>query len=173
MMAGLVRLKGMQNLVGRLASTSKLSVVNSNRAAACSSRLLTLRRAVGTSSSSKAGNVAEKAQVCPTPGTASKIRQPKEEIWVSYGYCKEDKWLDRHQMHMTMFVSICILTCGGAFLLAYLPDFKMKDWALREAYLRLRDREARGLPPIDCNIVDPALVKLPTDEELGDTEIII
>ena len=49
----------------------------------------------------------------------------------------------------------------------------MKDWAHREAYLAIRAREAAGLPHIDPNMVDPANIVLPSDEELGDFEIII
>lgn len=57
--------------------------------------------------------------------------------------------------------------------MAYLPDVKGKDWAQREAYLQLRYREEHGLLPIDPNVIDPSKVVLPTDEELGDTDIII
>lgn len=51
--------------------------------------------------------------------------------------------------------------------------FRLRDWAQREAYLTIRDREAKGLPFIDPNMVDPAKMELPSDEELGDFEIII
>jgi hypothetical protein len=47
------------------------------------------------------------------------------------------------------------------------------DWAHREAMLLLREREAAGVTLIDKNFVDPAKLELPTDEELGDTEIIV
>jgi len=49
----------------------------------------------------------------------------------------------------------------------------LKDWAQREAYLTLRHREAAGLPLIDMNYVDVSSISLPSEEELGDTEIII
>lgn len=44
---------------------------------------------------------------------------------------------------------------------------------MREAYLQLHRREKLGLPLVDKNLIDPAKIELPSDEELGDTEIII
>lgn len=49
----------------------------------------------------------------------------------------------------------------------------MRNWAQREAYLILREREAQGLPAIDSNLIDPDKIELPSDEELGSQEIII
>ena len=49
----------------------------------------------------------------------------------------------------------------------------MFEWAQREAYLLIAKRERDGLPYIDKNFMDPEKINLPTDEELGDTEIII
>lgn len=46
-------------------------------------------------------------------------------------------------------------------------------WAQREAYLELERREKAGLPLIDPNMIDPAKIPLPSDEELADFEIII
>ena len=49
----------------------------------------------------------------------------------------------------------------------------MHEWCQREAFLRLREREAAGELPISADFVDPKLIELPSEEELGDTEIII
>lgn len=49
----------------------------------------------------------------------------------------------------------------------------MKHWIQREAFLELRRREAEGLPLVDRDLVPAHTVELPTDEELGDIEIII
>ena len=46
-------------------------------------------------------------------------------------------------------------------------------WAQREAYLELERREKAGLPLIDPNMIDPANIDLPSEEELADFEIII
>ncbi|XP_078042621.1 NADH dehydrogenase [ubiquinone] 1 beta subcomplex subunit NP15.6 [Augochlora pura] len=96
-----------------------------------------------------------------------------KKTWVSYGFSYENEHDDKIILHMTMFVSVSLCLVGGAFVLAYLPDPRLQDWAQREAYLQIRYREEHGLPLLDPNIVDPSKVTLPTDEELGNTEIII
>lgn len=99
--------------------------------------------------------------------------QPVKKKWVSYGFSEEDEAEDRHALHQTMFVIVTVCIVLGSTVMAYLPDVKGTDWAQREAYLQLRYREEHGLPLIDPNVVDPSKIKLPSDEELGDTEIII
>lgn len=47
------------------------------------------------------------------------------------------------------------------------------DWVKRESYIELRRREAAGLPLVDKNLIPLENIELPTDEELGDAEIII
>ena len=49
----------------------------------------------------------------------------------------------------------------------------MRDWATREAYLDMHRREQEGLPLIDPYLIPPDQIVLPTEEELGDTEIVI
>jgi len=51
--------------------------------------------------------------------------------------------------------------------------FRDVAWAQREAYLELARREEGGLPLIDANLIESSRVALPSDEELGDFEIII
>ena len=48
-----------------------------------------------------------------------------------------------------------------------------RAWEKREALLEIARREKLGLPLIDPNFVDPSKIHLPTDEELGDFDIII
>lgn len=50
---------------------------------------------------------------------------------------------------------------------------RMRHWAQREAFLELRRREALGLPAIDANLIDPEKIELPSEEEIGNFEIII
>lgn len=104
---------------------------------------------------------------------AKEEAKPVKRKWVSYGFSNEDEAEDRHAMHQTLFVTVTICLVLGSTVMAYLPDVRGKDWAQREAYLQLRYREEHGLPPIDPNYIDPAKIMLPTDEELGDAEIII
>ncbi|EZA48095.1 hypothetical protein DMN91_006475 [Ooceraea biroi] len=114
-------------------------------------------------------------KVTTTPGrySAGPKENPTKRKWISYGFSKTDEALDRHSLHQILFCSITIaLICGGT-IMAYLPDVNLTDWAQREAYLQLRYKEEHGLPPVDRNLIDPSKIILPTDEELGDTEIII
>lgn len=76
-------------------------------------------------------------------------------------------------LHFTYYnIAISTLLVLG-FVWAYLPDFNLRDWSVREALLELRRREAAGLPLIDPNLIPPEKIVLPSDEELGDAEIII
>ena len=49
--------------------------------------------------------------------------------------------------------------------------FRLRNWATREAYLLLKEREDAGVFPISKDFLDPAKVELPSDEELGDIDI--
>lgn len=156
-MAGLVRLRTIQKLVNRL---SVAPIARTQLPALC--------RAVGTSTkkSDTAAAITDKI-------VEGACKPKKVKPWVSYGFSDEDKEIDRFLMHLTVFTAITIVFCGLGWVLAYMPDFRQRDWMLREAYIVLREREAKGLTPIDPNLIDPAKVQLPSDEELGDTEIII
>ncbi|XP_012165412.2 NADH dehydrogenase [ubiquinone] 1 beta subcomplex subunit 11, mitochondrial [Bombus terrestris] len=93
--------------------------------------------------------------------------------WVSYGFYKDDQKADSQAMHVTFFISVSVVLVFGALVIGYAPDPFLKDWAQREAYLQLRYREEHGLVPIDPNLIDPSKIKLPSEEELIDVEIII
>ena len=55
----------------------------------------------------------------------------------------------------------------------YCLFFRLKHWAQREAFLELERREREGLPLIDPNLIQAELVELPSEEEIGDLEIVI
>ncbi|XP_076170751.1 NADH dehydrogenase [ubiquinone] 1 beta subcomplex subunit NP15.6 [Ptiloglossa arizonensis] len=97
----------------------------------------------------------------------------QKRTWVSYGFSETNEREDRHYMHATYFSYVTVALIFGAFVLAYLPDPTLRDWAQREAHLQVRYREEHGLPLLDPNLIDPSKFTLPTDEELGNTEIII
>ncbi|XP_023024435.1 NADH dehydrogenase [ubiquinone] 1 beta subcomplex subunit NP15.6 [Leptinotarsa decemlineata] len=103
----------------------------------------------------------------------AQVKTPVSKNWVSYGYNFESKEADRNAMHSIMFASVTLCLVVGGFFWAYMPDYNLRDWAQREAFLELRRREENNLPLVDPNLIDPAKIVLPTDEELGDTEIII
>jgi len=80
---------------------------------------------------------------------------------------------DRTHTHGAFFCLFTVCMVGGAYYLYYCPHTGLADWAQREAYIVLREREEAGLPPISKELVPLDRIVLPTDEELGDTEIII
>ncbi|XP_076248218.1 NADH dehydrogenase [ubiquinone] 1 beta subcomplex subunit NP15.6 [Calliopsis andreniformis] len=127
-----------------------------------------------TSLASKGLRVCRNVSSTPKTNEASSEQSyPVKRTWISYGFDEEDEKKDRHMMHQTFFVGVSICLIGGMFVLAYLPDPALKDWAQREAFLQIRYKEEHGLPYIDPNLIDPSKIILPSDEELGDTEIII
>lgn len=97
----------------------------------------------------------------------------KNKNWISYGFSINDYDEDRHFTHLILFCGITVVFCFGGFLLAYRPDDLGRDWAQREAFLELRRREKLGLPLVDPNYIPENKIILPSDEELGDTEIVI
>ncbi|KAK6177178.1 hypothetical protein SNE40_015334 [Patella caerulea] len=98
-----------------------------------------------------------------------------EKNWVSWGYSETDKDLDRFTYYVTLFIGLSLCICWGSFVVAYMPDYKMQDWCIREAYLEIERRQREGLPLVDPNHISAEKVaqSLPSDEELEDTEIII
>ncbi|KYN35352.1 NADH dehydrogenase [ubiquinone] 1 beta subcomplex subunit 11, mitochondrial [Trachymyrmex septentrionalis] len=115
-------------------------------------------------------------RIATTPNRYDGIKEetkPVKRKWVSYGFSDKSEIEDHHALHQTMFVCVTIVFVIGCTVMAYLPDIRGKDWAQREAYLQIRYREEHGLPLVSPNYIDPSKIILPTDEELGDTEIII
>lgn len=93
--------------------------------------------------------------------------------WVSYGFSSKDQTEDRNSMKSSFFFSVTLCIVWGTLMWSYLPDIHLRDWSQREAYLELRRREAAGQDPICRDFIDPSLMVLPSDEELGEMEIII
>ena len=81
-----------------------------------------------------------------------------------------DRVRDKRGIHLLFFCSMVFLLVP-VFWWRYMYDQGKVDWSHREAMILLRERENAGIFPIDKNFVDPAKLELPTDEELGDTEI--
>lgn len=104
--------------------------------------------------------------------TASQT-ETKNKNWVYWGWDTTDKTKDDNAMKSSFFFSVTLCLVGGCFVYSYQPDFLMRDWAQREGYLELRRREAAGKDPISPDYVDVNSIVLPSDEELGNTEIII
>ncbi|RZF34388.1 hypothetical protein LSTR_LSTR008927 [Laodelphax striatellus] len=94
-----------------------------------------------------------------------------KKIWVSYGFDTDTDKDDKLHTHLSFFFGISLALMGSIFFIAYAPSDS--DWIHREAYLELRRREQEGLPLVDKNYLDVSKIELPSDEELGDTDIII
>lgn len=108
-----------------------------------------------------------------TPVTKEDFANPNPKNWVSYGFDTKEETNDRNSTKASFFFAVTLCLAWGTFFWAYLPDTQLRDWAQREAYLELRRREQAGGDLVSPNYVDPASIVLPSDDELGDTEIII
>jgi len=96
--------------------------------------------------------------------------------WFNYGLHPTDEYLDWKWTHYSLFWFITVFMCGSAFFFIFKPDWpQAREWATREAYIEMARREKYGLPYISKDYIDPAKVQaiLPSDEELGDFEIVI
>lgn len=102
--------------------------------------------------------------------TAAKV---ENKNWVSWGWDLKDEKTDRDYMKSTFFFTVTLCLVFGTFYLSYTPDNLLRDWSQREAFLELRRREAAGLPLVSPDYVDSSTIELPSEEDLGDTEIII
>ncbi|XP_072943924.1 NADH dehydrogenase [ubiquinone] 1 beta subcomplex subunit 11, mitochondrial [Epargyreus clarus] len=105
--------------------------------------------------------------------TVDSSSSTEDKNWVSYGFDYYDKNEDTSAHNASFFFSVTLCLVFGSFAFAYAPDVHRRDWTQREAYLELRRREKAGLPLIDPNYIDPKKVKLPSESELADVEIII
>jgi NADH dehydrogenase (ubiquinone) 1 beta subcomplex subunit 11 len=143
--------------------TSLRNVVNNTKGAVCF-----------ISTSPKKSDTATISTTEKSTEAASETKSKRKD-WVYYGFDIKDKEHDRNTTHATFFFSTTLCIVFGGMVWYYQPDFTRRDWAQREAYLVLRRREAAGEELVVANYVDAATIEqqLPSDEELGDTEIII
>lgn len=118
------------------------------------------------STSKKNSEAATAASSAPSCGD-----EPKN--WVSYGFDYKNESDDVNAHHASFFFSVTLCLVFGSFMWAYAPDVHMRDWAQREAFLELRRRESKGLPPISPHHVDPKTITLPDEGDICDIEILI
>jgi NADH dehydrogenase (ubiquinone) 1 beta subcomplex subunit 11 len=109
----------------------------------------------------------------PPPKTVEDFAKPHPKIWFSYGFDIWNQREDRIEAHWYFFIIVTVVVFGGSVFGYYLPDIRLSSWALREAYMEIERRKALGKPYISRDYVPAELIRLPTDEELGDEEIII
>lgn len=127
----------------------------------------TLRKISTGQKSAEVGSVASEAEAQQTT--------PKKRIrnWKSYGFDFVDQRQDYLSMHVITGSTVVLLFWGAFFLLSYFPDMNEVNWSAREARILVRKREVLGLPLVDPNYIDPALIKLPPDEEVLQEDLII
>ena len=73
--------------------------------------------------------------------------------------------MDVWNMRVVFFFGFSIVLVLGSTFVAYLPDYRMQEWARREAERLVKYREAHGLPIMESNCFDPSKIQLPEDEE--------
>ncbi|XP_053328763.1 NADH dehydrogenase [ubiquinone] 1 beta subcomplex subunit 11, mitochondrial [Spea bombifrons] len=104
------------------------------------------------------------------PGPPETAEHGHEEVNVYeknpdwHGY-HADAHVDKWNMRVVFFFGVSVTLVLGSVFVHYLPDHGMREWARREAEKRLRESEALGLPPINCNYYDPDKLLLPADDE--------
>lgn len=109
-----------------------------------------------------------------SPKTPEDFMNPDLEAqWISFGFDKVSKAQDRFDAHFIFAVVVLGMCYFVAVYFWYFPDWRLDNWAQREAYLEMARRKKLGGPYISRDYVPADRIKLPTDEELGDAEIII
>ncbi|XP_040857736.1 NADH dehydrogenase [ubiquinone] 1 beta subcomplex subunit 11, mitochondrial [Ochotona curzoniae] len=81
-----------------------------------------------------------------------------------HGYDR-DPVVDLWNMRAVFFFGFSIVLVFGTTFLIYLPDYRMQEWARREAERLVKYREANGLPLMESNCFDPSKIQLPEDED--------
>lgn len=103
-----------------------------------------------------------------SPSSPEDFRHPTRlGHWNSRGFDWTNPVADKYYYHEAFFIAV-FGSIYTMWLLSYAPDYKLREWSKREAFLRTHKREALGLPLIDRDVVDPDRIVLPTEEEIGD-----
>lgn len=103
----------------------------------------------------------------PGPRTVEDFKNPqKNGNWHSYGFDYHNPEVDKYLYHCDTFLYVSLFLITSFWIFLYCPDYRLMDWAKREAYLQLHKRESLGLEFIDKNLVDPARIVLPEDEDI-------
>ncbi|XP_076419066.1 NADH dehydrogenase [ubiquinone] 1 beta subcomplex subunit 11, mitochondrial-like, partial [Peromyscus maniculatus bairdii] len=66
----------------------------------------------------------------------------------------QDPVVDVWNMRAVFFFGFSIALVFGTTFVAYLPDYRMQEWARREAERLVKYREANGLPTMESNCFD-------------------
>ena len=80
-----------------------------------------------------------------------------------HGY-DDDPKVDALNMHAVFFFGFSIALVLGTTFVAYVPNYKMIEWARREAAMLVKHQEASGLPIMESNYFDPTKINLLEDD---------
>lgn len=80
-----------------------------------------------------------------------------------HGY-DQDPVVDVWNMRAVFFFGFSIVLVFGTTFVAYLPDYRMQEWARREAERLVKYRETNGLPIMESNCFDPSKIQLPEED---------
>ncbi|NP_001266777.1 NADH dehydrogenase [ubiquinone] 1 beta subcomplex subunit 11, mitochondrial [Heterocephalus glaber] len=81
----------------------------------------------------------------------------------SHGF-DQDPVIDIWNMRVVFFFGFSIIIVFGTTFVAYMPDYRMQEWARREAERLVKYREANSLPIMESNCFDPSKIQLPDDD---------
>ncbi|KAM7321253.1 hypothetical protein ACRRTK_019345 [Alexandromys fortis] len=76
----------------------------------------------------------------------------------------QDLVVDVWNMRAVFFFGFSIVLVFGTTFVAYLPDYRMQEWACREAERLVKYRETNGLPIMESNGFDPSKIQLPEED---------
>ncbi|KAL0618080.1 NADH dehydrogenase [ubiquinone] 1 beta subcomplex subunit 11, mitochondrial [Plecturocebus cupreus] len=75
--------------------------------------------------------------------------------------------LDIWNMQLVLFFGFSIILVLGSTFAAYLPDYRIQEWACHEAERLVEYQEASGLPKaMESNCFDPSKIQLLEDDQL-------
>lgn len=81
-----------------------------------------------------------------------------------HGYDEDDPVVDVWNMRNVFFFGFSITLVLGTTFVAYVPNYKMVEWAHQEAAMLVKHREAHGLPIMESNYFDPTKISLLEDD---------
>jgi len=128
---------------------------------------------ISTSKKNRDTTITTDQTTATAPKTVEDFAKPNKKNYQSFGFIEDDRDWDINIRNYIMFWCITVGMVGMGFIIAYFPDVRMRDWTQREAYVELARREALGLPIVDPDLVPRESFVLPSEEELGDYDIII
>ncbi|XP_052017393.1 NADH dehydrogenase [ubiquinone] 1 beta subcomplex subunit 11, mitochondrial-like [Apodemus sylvaticus] len=80
-----------------------------------------------------------------------------------HGY-HDDPKVDALNMQTVFFFGFSIALVLGTTFVAYVPNYKMMEWARQEAAMLVKHRETHGLPIMESNYFDPTKINLLEDD---------